>query len=131
LRRSPLWQDSEIRGNPLKFFARFVKRRPYWLIALAIAGFTYAQINFTYFSSSLTGDPVIQNGQYVLQEHGQIIKTITEQEYHYYQANLLRLFSAAWIAFYGVALAALFPFQNKNPPKKHLSSLSSFVSIIF
>jgi hypothetical protein len=74
---------------------------------------------------------IIQNGQYVLQEHGQIIKIIKQQEYHYYQANLLLLFSAAWIAFYGVASTALFPFHNKNPPEKQLSSLSSFLSIIF
>ena len=97
--------------NPFDFFKPILKNIPSWLIVITIAGFFYAIINFMLFIASRLGSPDIQNGQYVLQNHGQLIKTLTEREYHHYKANELRGFSGHWIAFYGIATAALFPFK--------------------
>jgi len=99
------------RMNPFDFFKPILKKIPSWLIVITIAGFFYAIINFMLFIASRLGSPDIQNGQYVLQNHGQLIKTLTEREYHHYKANELRGFSGHWIAFYGIATAALFPFK--------------------
>jgi hypothetical protein len=57
--------------------------------------------------------PGIQNGQYILHNHGQFVRNLTEKEYHHYQANTLRGFSGHWIAFYGMAMAVLYPFNKQ------------------
>lgn len=85
---------------------------PKWLLIIAAVGFVYAIINFNHFAASQPGTPDLQNGQYILQNHGQLIKNISEQEYHHYKANELRLFSGHWIAFYGMAMAILYPFNS-------------------
>lgn len=60
--------------------------------------------------SSQPGSPEIQDGQYILQNHGKLIRTITEQEYHHYKANEVRGFSGHWLIFYGFSAALLYPF---------------------
>ncbi len=99
------------RMNPFGFFKIIFKNVPRWLIVIAIVGFFYAIINFMLFVATQRGVPDIQNGQYVLQSHGTLIKTLTEQEYHHFKANEVRGFSGHWIAFYGIAMAVLFPFK--------------------
>lgn len=113
LRQLPEMQDQQIRSNPLRVLKTLTKGTPYWIIAIAVAGFIYAGINFSLFASSQIGSPEIKDGQYILQEHGQFIRTITEQEYHHYQSNIVRGFSGHWLAFYGIGLALLYPFKNR------------------
>lgn len=88
------------------------------LLLIAAFFFVYALINFTLFSQvSEGGGPSIVDGQYVLQNHGHIIKQLTYDEYQHYQANELRGFSGHWMAFYSLALAVLFPkntFSHEN-----------------
>ena len=105
------------RMNPLSLFKAIFKTTPHWLTAIAVIGFFYAIINFLLFALSQPAVPDAHNGQYFLENHGQIIRTLTEQEYHHYQANQLRAFSGHWIAFYGAAMAVLFPF--KVNPKEY------------
>lgn len=114
LRKSPELQDQQIRNNPLRVLGTILKGTPYWLIAIAVGGFIYAGINFSLFANSQIGTPEIKDGQFILQEHGKFIKTITELEYHHYKANIVRGFSGHWIAFYGIGLALLFPFKNRQ-----------------
>jgi len=66
------------------------------------------------FAISQSGVPDIKNEQYILQNHGQLIRILTEQEYHHYKANEVRGFSGHWIAFYGIAMAVLFPNGRQN-----------------
>jgi hypothetical protein len=113
LRKLPEMQDQQVRSNPVRVFKTLTKGTPYWLIAIAVVGLIYAGINFSLFATSQIGSPEIENGQYILQVHGQFIKTITEQEYHHYQANIVRGFSGHWLAFYGIGLALLYPFKNR------------------
>lgn len=114
LRKLPVMQDHQIRNSPLKVLKTLINGTPYWLIAIAVAGFIYAGINFSLFATSQIGSPEIKDGQFILQNHGQFIKTITEQEYHHYQANIVRGFSGHWLAFYGIGLALLYPFKNRR-----------------
>ena len=102
------------RMNPVGFFKIIFKQTPTWLTVIAIGGFFYAFVNFMLFMASQHGTPDIRDGQYILHNHGQLIKTLTEQEYHHYKANEVRGFSGNWLAFYGLAAAVLFPF-NRQP----------------
>jgi hypothetical protein len=99
------------RMNTFGFLKIIFKNVPRWLIVIAIVGSFYAFINFVLFVATQHGVPDIQNGQYVLQSHGTLIKTLSEQEYHHFKANEVRGFSGHWIAFYGIAMAVLFPFK--------------------
>ncbi len=105
------------RMNPFVFFKVIFRYTPTWLTIIAIAGFYYAIVNFMLFMFFQHGTPAIKDGQFVLQNHGQLITTLTEKEYHHYKANEVRAFSGHWIAFYGIAMAVLFPFKRlvQNP----------------
>ena len=75
---------------------------------IAVGGLFYAFINFGLFMFTQHGTAFIKNGQYVLESHGHFIKNLNEAEYRYYRSGELRVFSGHWIAFYGVAMAALY-----------------------
>ena len=110
------YQQSGIlkRMNPFGFFKIIFRHTPTWLTIIAIGCFFYAFVNFILFISSQHGTTDIRDGHYILHNHGQVIKTLTEQEYHHYNANEIRGFSGHWLAFYGLAAAVLFPF-NRQP----------------
>lgn len=101
--------------TPFSTFKLFFANSPRWMTAIAVAGLLYAFVSFFLITFITRGAPAIENGQYVLQAHGQSIKTLTEHEYHWYKAQELRLFSAYWIAFYGLAAAALFRTDQAKP----------------
>ena len=98
--------------SPLLFFKTLFNKTPKLLLIIAIAGFLYAGINFLIFMTTHSGTPVIREGQYILQSHGRLIKSITENEYHLYRANELSGASGHWIAFYGIAVALLYPHRK-------------------
>jgi hypothetical protein len=102
------------RTNPLEFFKILFRQTPTWLTIIAIGCFFYSIINFILFTTSQPGTPYIQDGQYILRDHAQLIKTLTEQEYHHYKANQMRGFSGHWLVFYGLAAAVLFPFNRQS-----------------
>lgn len=87
---------------------------PQWLKIMVFGSFFYAILNFFLFASSQDGTPALQDGQYILHNHGKFIKNITEQEYNDYKANELRGFSGHWLLFYGLAAAILFPFKKQE-----------------
>lgn len=95
------------------FFGIIFKSTPSWLKYLAQFGFIYAVMNFIYFLATNNGTPELQNGVYSLQEHGNFIREISEQDYHLEKAKNLRGFSGHWIAFFGIATAILFPSKLK------------------
>jgi hypothetical protein len=102
------------RMNLVAFYKIIFKQTPPWLTVIAIVGFFYALINFALFMSAQTGVPNFKDGQYILQNHGKLIKILTVQEYHHYKANEVRGFSGHWVAFYGIAAAILFPYNKKT-----------------
>lgn len=90
-----------------------LEHAPKWLQVIAWGGAFYAALNFVLFLISQDGSPTVKDGQFILENHGKLIKILTEQEYHHYLANQLRGFSGHWMAFYGFAAAALYP-PGKN-----------------
>jgi hypothetical protein len=103
------------RRNPIALLRTLFGEQPIWMKGLAAAGFFYAILNFSLFMASQPGVPDIRDGQYILHNHGQLIKTLTEQEYHHYQANVVRGFSGHWIAFYGIIATLAYPLRRREP----------------
>jgi hypothetical protein len=100
------------RMNPLAFLRTILKNSPTWLSVVAGGGFIYAIANFIMFMSPHEGSAVMEEGNYMLKNHGQLIRALTEDEYHQFQIREVRLFSGHWIAFYGIAAAVIFPFRK-------------------
>jgi hypothetical protein len=86
---------------------------PGWVILAGAALLIYVIINFAIFVvSTQGGSPLIQEGKYVLQNHGQLIREISQAEYTTFQANELRGFSGHWLVFYFIPFA-YFMFAKK------------------
>lgn len=54
------------------------RHTPNWMRLITIGGLIYAFFNFMLFMSWPSGSPEIQNGNYVLFDHGEILKTLTK-----------------------------------------------------
>jgi hypothetical protein len=81
---------------------------PKWMQVLTIGAFIYMFVNFITFAIMMpSGSPYKENGQYVLREHGKLLRPITEQEYHRYRAYEVRGFSGHWMGFYAMAMTML------------------------
>lgn len=110
--------NAKTKRNPLKFFKMMFKDAPAPFMYLFILFFIYSFINFFLFMDvGMNGVPSIIDGKYVINNHGSIIKELTEAEYFKMKANELRGFSGHWMLFYGVAMGVLWP-----PKKKELDS---------
>ena len=83
---------------------------PYWLKVLIISSFFFTFINFGVFLIIQDGTPIIENGEYILQNHGNFIKTLTKTEYFEYKFNEIRGFLGHWNFFYGLVT----PFIYRN-----------------
>jgi hypothetical protein len=76
---------------------------PGWAGAAIALLMAYAVLNFFLaFSGAADGSPAIQNGAFVLQQKGRLVREISEAEYHARQATVLRGFSGHWLIFYFV-----------------------------
>jgi len=74
--------------------------------AVGLAIFIYAMVNFALFLVATEGgNPAIEAGQYVLKNHGRLIRELTFAEYEALRANELRGFSGHWLFFYFVPFA--------------------------
>lgn len=78
---------------------------PLWPRVLFLLLLFYALANF--FLNMPAGGPSINDGQYVLSNHGKILKVLTEAEYYQAKTHELRGFSGHWIAFYYFAVLVL------------------------
>lgn len=103
--------------NQIGLLKIIFKDTPTWIIIIVAGSFFYAIINFMLFIPSQIGTPEIKDGVFILESHGKLIKTLTEQEYNHYKANTVRGFSGHWILFYGVATAILFKFSGLTKQK--------------
>ncbi len=108
------FRQSATLTNSLGFYKIVFRHTPRWLIIIAAAGFVYTIVNFMLFMVTQHGSPDMKDGHYILQDHGKLIKILTEHEYHHYRANEVRAFSGHWLAFYGMAAALLFPYTKRE-----------------
>lgn len=73
---------------------------PGWVQVLAAVFIVYAAINFYVSFTSMDGTPAINAGQYVLENHGRIVRPLSLAEYTSLRAQVIRGFSGYWMVFY-------------------------------
>ncbi|WP_291726721.1 hypothetical protein [Bernardetia sp.] len=84
------------------------KGAPIWLPIIVVGSILYAIIGFFVFNDgSLGGTADFRDGQYIVHNRGTFVKTITKEQYHIYNAEVLQGFSIVWIWFYGLGAAML------------------------
>jgi hypothetical protein len=89
-----------IRANVF-FGQEFERGKPRWVISGINASFILFVIIFVLFLVlSRAASPEIQNGQYVLNNHGDIIRVLSENEYLRLKGWELRMFASGWMCFY-------------------------------
>lgn len=70
------------------------------LFFFGIIAIIYFITNFVSCMFSMAfGGPQIENGKFLLMNHGKIIRPLTESEFHKMKSYELRLFSWAWVIF--------------------------------
>lgn len=87
--------------NRTFFWDGFKRGKPAWSVpSIQFLGLFFI-IHFVLFLVlSHAASPEIMNGQYVLNDHGQIRKILTESEYLSLKGSELRIFATGWMFFY-------------------------------
>lgn len=101
--------------NPFKFFGTIFKDKPKPLMIISVVFFFYAIINFSLsMQAGEGGVPDIMDGKFIINNHGSIIRELTEVEYNRMRANEIRGFSGHWMAFYSFAMGILWTQTDKQ-----------------
>ena len=100
--------DFKTRLNPIKFWGTMFKGSPKWVLVLAITAFIFGMVNFGLMIGNL-GVTGIINEKYVVHNHGQIVRELTEQEYLIEKSKELKAITAAHIFFLGIGTGILYP----------------------
>ncbi len=88
---------------------------PRWMSLLITVLFIYALVNFAMLLvHTYNGGPRRRDGKYVQQNHGRVIKEITETEYNQLRAWEARGFSGHWMLFYSAPMAAFYAFWRRQ-----------------
>ena len=95
-------------------FNIITKENPVWLKTIVWVSNFYAIINFIFLFQIPLGSFDFKDGQYLLVDHGSVRKVMTEQEYHSYRADLVRILSGFCLGFYANCAAMLFAFNKKE-----------------
>jgi hypothetical protein len=95
---------------------------PWWAYLLLIVAWCYAGFNFaSVFGLLQAGAPQIKDGQLVLLKHGDVVRTLTAEQYGMMRSYGARAFSGHWMFFYVVA-AVYFLFAPPTPTNQNASA---------
>ena len=95
---------------------------PRWARYTIKAFFAYGIINFAlFFFLSKGGVPEVRDGKYVLHNHGQVIRELSENEYDWQKAYIVRGFSGHWMVFYLVP-AMVFWYRGESAHRENCPS---------
>lgn len=100
--------DFKTRLNPIKFWGTMFKGTPKWVLFLAVASFIFGMINIGLMISDF-GVTGIIDGKYVIHNHGQIIRELTENEFMTAKSKELKAITAGHILFLGMGTGILYP----------------------
>jgi hypothetical protein len=88
------------------FWEGFSKGMPKWVVPTIKLLGLFCVVHFVLFLvQSHAASPEITDGQYVLNNHGRIVKVLTQSEYISLKGSELRLFAMGWMFFYFVPTA--------------------------
>ena len=99
--------DFKTRLNPIKFWGTMFKGTPKWSV-LAVASFIFGMVNIGLMISDF-GVTGIIDGKYVIHNHGQIIRELTEKEFMIEKSKELKAITAGHVLFLGMGTGILFP----------------------
>jgi hypothetical protein len=100
--------------NSKYLWDRILRGLPKWAIrAIQIGGLFFAAHFILFLVQSHAASPEIINGEYVLNNHGHIVKELTESQYRWLKGSELRLFATGWMSFY-LALALYWWFPRRT-----------------
>ena len=90
-----------------KSLVPFFKSIPRWVRAIAIVCGTL--IYASGFAAMLAdeGVAVERDGRYLMVDHGEVLKELSEEEFHGHQVREDRFTSSIWAMFYGIAMIVL------------------------
>lgn len=98
--------DRAARKDRRFFWTIFSRGMPKWVVpTIKVVGLFFMIHFFLFLIESHAASPAIRNGQYVLDDHGRIVKAITQREYLHLKGAELRIFATGWMFFYFVPLA--------------------------
>jgi len=110
LYNNPLYEETDnfessgrISINLMPYISNAPRKLLLITICLIIVGFCISGASM----NSMHGSPNYVNGSYVLEDHGEFIKKITEIEFHKAKANELGIFTGLWITFYSIGFLLL------------------------
>jgi hypothetical protein len=83
-------------------FKDMLKIIPPLSVITILVFYFYVIANVIIYSTHGIGQADIVQGKYVLVNHGEILREISEAEYYLYQAQTMRLFSGFWMVFSSV-----------------------------
>ena len=85
------------------FWKGFAQAMPRWVVPCVKVLGVFFFVHFVLFLvQSHAAAPEIKNGEYVLNDHGRLVKILTQGEYLGLKGAELRLFATAWMFFYFV-----------------------------
>ena len=89
------------------FFPKgFARGMPKWVVpGIKLLALFFAVHFVLFLMQSHASAPEIKNGEYVLSDHGKIVKTLTQLEFYKLKDAELRLFATGWMFFYFVPMA--------------------------
>ena len=94
--------------NPIKSWGALFMGTPKWVVTLAIMCFIFGLVNFGIMMTNIGLTGVIE-GKYVIHNHGQIIKELTEKEFLIEKSKELKGITAMHILFLGMGTGILYP----------------------
>jgi len=110
----PLYAVEYPAMNNRTFWKGFARGMPKWVFGGIQVLALFFAVHFVLFLVQSHGAaPEIKDGQYVLNNHGNIVKRLTQSEYDELKGAELRLFATGWIAFYA-PLAAYWWFPRRQ-----------------
>jgi hypothetical protein len=91
--------------SPTFFYNEFAKGMPKWVAPCEWILALIALVQVIWFAMhSGLGVPALQDGQYVIESHGQVLKVISAAEYLALKEAGLRMFAAMLVSFYFVPM---------------------------
>ncbi|MBN1912163.1 MAG: hypothetical protein JW818_20755 [Pirellulales bacterium] len=100
---------NKVMRDPEQDQGRCILAAPKWIIILAGILFVYAGVNFMTVMMSMEGNVASResDGSFALTDHGQVVRELSEDEYHLYRSCEVRAMSGHWMFFSALALVFL------------------------